>query len=133
MNEHVSQDRLFDWPVVSYQGKPCCIKASPVVSRQRQFVIVVVLYNLQVSDSVTVTVTSSLEAGPFTYVVISRGAVVDEGYGALVGGTATLSLTVGQNYTPKAAILVYAVVGGELLADSISFNVNGVFENSVSI
>ena len=65
--------------------------------------------------------------------VTSGGRVVHHGTGQLSSGTSTFSLTVTQSYTPQAYIVVSAVVGGELLADSISFNIDGVFQNSVSI
>ena len=44
----------------------------------------------------------------------------------------TFNLPITQEFTPQATLVVYAVVGGELLADSIQFNVEGAFQNEVS-
>ena len=88
---------------------------------------------LQVNDVVAVNVASTQQTGPYTYMVTSGGRIVHHGTGQLSSGTSTFSLTVTQSYTPQAYIVVSAVVGGELLADSISFNIDGVFQNSVSI
>lgn len=81
----------------------------------------------------TVTIGSSQQTGAYTYYVMARGKMVANGEGTLAAGTATLPITIRQMFTPQATIIVSALVGGELLADSITFSVNGVFENSVSI
>lgn len=82
-------------------------------------------------DSVAVTVSSSSRTGTFVYLASSRARIIAYGSGTLDSPTFNLPIT--QEFTPEATLLVYAVVGGELLADSIQFNVEGTFLNEVRL
>ncbi|XP_067935245.1 CD109 antigen-like [Watersipora subatra] len=87
----------------------------------------------QVGDTVTVTVSSSKREGPFDYAVTSGGRIVSHGSGSLSSGTATFAVSVTQEFTPQAYLVVSATVENEFLADSISFNIDGAFQNEVSV
>ena len=76
------------------------------------------------------TVSASDNSGSFTYIATSGAKIITYDSGSLSSPTFNLPIT--QEFTPQATLVVYAVVGGELLADSIQFNVEGAFQNEVS-
>ena len=76
------------------------------------------------------TVSASDNSGSFTYIAVSGAKIITYDSGSLSSPTFNLPIT--QEFTPQATLVVYAVVGGELLADSIQFNVEGAFQNEVS-
>ena len=65
--------------------------------------------------------------------VLSRGAIVSAGN--IDGGnkkSVSFSIQVNAKMAPNARIVVYYVrTDGEIVTDSISFDVEGVFENQV--
>ncbi|KAM4704398.1 alpha-2-macroglobulin-like [Rhinophrynus dorsalis] len=77
----------------------------------------------------------------FHYVVMAKGSLVSTGKHA-VGtvanheshGDFTFDLNAGTSISPKARVLVYVVLdSGEVIADSITFNVEKCFENKVQM
>lgn len=66
---------------------------------------------------------------------MSRGAIVDSG--KINGANKTsvsFSVPVSEKMAPKARIIVYYIrTHGEIVADSFSFDVEGDFENQVSM
>ncbi|XP_067660553.1 CD109 antigen-like [Haliotis asinina] len=70
------------------------------------------------------------------YQVLSRGSIVDTGTirGQRNCKLTSFSIPVTSKMAPNSRIIVYYVrADGELVADSVSFDVDGVFENKVSI
>lgn len=67
-----------------------------------------------------------------TYQVMSKGKVVSTGSVDLVNGILNFPIT--ADMAPKAKLMVYYVrPNGEVVADGLSFNVEGIFENQVTI
>ncbi|XP_076446304.1 CD109 antigen-like [Babylonia areolata] len=69
------------------------------------------------------------------YQVMSRGSIVAAGSVSAGGASsATFSLPLQSNMAPNARIVVYYVrADGEIVTDSISFDVDGAFQNKVSV
>ncbi|XP_071088369.1 CD109 antigen-like isoform X3 [Haliotis cracherodii] len=78
-----------------------------------------------------VKVTESISE--LVYQVMSRGSIVDTGY-INKANLASFSIPVTSKMAPNARIIVYYVrKDGEIVTDSVSFDVDGAFENKVSI
>ncbi|XP_071088381.1 CD109 antigen-like isoform X2 [Haliotis cracherodii] len=78
-----------------------------------------------------VKVTESISE--LVYQVMSRGSIVDTGYINKANLT-SFSIPVTSKMAPNARIIVYYVrTDGEIVTDSVSFDVDGAFENKVSI
>ena len=61
---------------------------------------------------------------------MSRGSIVDTGSASSL----TFSVPINYKMAPNARIIVYYVrTDGEVVTDSISFDVEGTFQNQVSI
>ncbi|KAJ8297468.1 hypothetical protein KUTeg_023999 [Tegillarca granosa] len=80
-------------------------------------------------------VKSTQSVGELVYQVMSRGSIVAAG---TVNGhnakTFTFGIPVDASMAPNARIITYYVrTDGEIVTDSISFDVEGVFDNKVSI
>nr|AVP12646.1 CD109 antigene-like protein 1 [Littorina littorea] len=69
------------------------------------------------------------------YQVMSRGSIVSAGKVAAAGASSKLfSLSVTPAMAPNARIVLYYVrTDGEIVTDSISFDVEGAFQNQVSV
>lgn len=59
----------------------------------------------------------------------SRGRLVTYGTGDF--SSPTFNLAIAQDFTPQVTLVVYATLEGEVLADSVQFNVEGAFQNEV--
>lgn len=90
------------------------------------------LIGVQVGEVGEISITSSGSSESYFYAVMSKGKVVSSGSGVLSDGQAMFTVTITQDFTPQAYVVVYAVLAGELLADSFSFNIEGTFVNDVS-
>ena len=61
---------------------------------------------------------------------MSKGNIVSAGRVNLVNGILNFPIT--ANMAPKAKVMVFYVrPDGEVVADGLSFNINGIFENEV--
>ncbi|XP_077202374.1 ovostatin-like [Paroedura picta] len=74
----------------------------------------------------------------FFHILMSQGKIVANGkqqVSVTIGqsGTFSVSLNVDQNLAPRAKMMVYILHDGELVADSISFEVEKCFRNKVSL
>ncbi|XP_064610073.1 CD109 antigen-like [Liolophura sinensis] len=90
---------------------------------------------LQVGDEANFDLKSTSPMTSVIYQVLSRGSIVSAGKVDASGQlTKTFSLTVTSGMAPTARIIVYAVrPDGEIVTESISFNVDGIFQNKVSV
>ncbi|XP_052773206.1 CD109 antigen-like [Mya arenaria] len=69
-----------------------------------------------------------------TYQVYSRGTLVDAGKILVSGKETTWRLPVMSSMAPRARVVAFYVrKNGEVVADSLTINVEGVFENKVSV
>ncbi|XP_052770025.1 CD109 antigen-like isoform X2 [Mya arenaria] len=69
-----------------------------------------------------------------TYQVYSRGTLVDAGKILVSGKETTWRLPVTSSMAPRARVVAFYVrKNGEVVADSLTINVEGVFENKVSV
>jgi len=80
-------------------------------------------YCIELATGQCATKVSLSEKGFYLFFIADSGDIVD--------GSAEVILTMAKTFTPQVSVVVYSVVSGELLADSVSFNVEGVFDNSV--
>ena len=63
---------------------------------------------------------------------MSKGKIVDSGAVDLSSGT--FPLTVTANMAPKAKVIVFYIrPDGEVVADGLSFNVDGMYQNEVIV
>ena len=66
----------------------------------------------------------------FALKVMSKGKIVDTGPVDLASGYLMLPIT--SSMAPKAKVIVFYVrPDGEVVADGLSFNVEGIFQNQV--
>ncbi|XP_064609639.1 CD109 antigen-like [Liolophura sinensis] len=90
---------------------------------------------LQAGDEANFDLKSTNPMTSVIYQVLSRGSIVSAGKVDASGQlTKTFSLPVTSDMAPTARIIVYYVRDdGEIITDSISFNVDGIFQNKVSV
>ncbi|CAC5388514.1 CD109 [Mytilus coruscus] len=91
--------------------------------------------HLKAGSGANFEIQSTQAVTSLVYQVLSRGVIV--GAGTVNGGnkkTVPFSIAVNSKMAPNARIVVYYVkTDGEIVTDSISFDVEGVFNNQVSI
>ncbi|XP_071127944.1 CD109 antigen-like isoform X2 [Mytilus edulis] len=91
--------------------------------------------HLKAGSGANFEIQSTQAVTSLVYQVLSRGVIV--GAGTVNGGnkkTVPFSISVNSKMAPNARIVVYYVrTDGEIVTDSISFDVEGVFNNQVSI
>lgn len=69
----------------------------------------------------------------FNYVITSKGNIIVAGQEGVSSGIYTFAVTLSAEMSPSATIVVYHVGRfGDVLADSITFPVNGISRNNVS-
>lgn len=69
--------------------------------------------------------------GKYTYFISARGALVAQGSGT--ASPTPVNVPVTQAFSPQATVVVYALIKGEMYADTLTINVDGLFENQVNI
>ncbi|RUS86836.1 hypothetical protein EGW08_005432, partial [Elysia chlorotica] len=90
---------------------------------------------IQAGDIIDLEVSSTQPLTQLIYQVLSRGRIVKTGTVTSQSQTVqAFSLTTDASMAPNARIVVYYVrADGEIVTDSISFSVDGVFLNKVSV
>lgn len=69
----------------------------------------------------------------FNYVIISKGNILLAGQETVSSSIYTFAVTLSAEMAPSATIVVYHVGKfGDILADSLTFPVNGIARNNVS-
>ncbi|XP_053399007.1 CD109 antigen-like [Mercenaria mercenaria] len=86
--------------------------------------------NLRPGQTATFDIKSTESVPSAVYQVMSRGSVVAAG--SFIGNT--FNIPIDSDMAPNARIIVYYVrTDGEVVTDSISFDVDGAFQNEVTI
>ncbi|BFZ24492.1 hypothetical protein BsWGS_27530 [Bradybaena similaris] len=90
---------------------------------------------IQAGDAVSFTVKSTEPLNHVVYQVLSRGGIVKTGNIAVNNVPVyTFTITSDPSMAPNARIVVYYVrADGEIVTDSISFDISGAFKNKVSL
>lgn len=70
----------------------------------------------------------------FNYVIISKGNIILASHEVTSSSIYTFVVTLSAEMSPSATIVVYHVGHfGDVLADSLTFPVNGILRNNVSV
>lgn len=70
----------------------------------------------------------------FNYIVVSKGIILVAGREEMTSMLKTFSFTVSSEMAPAATIIVYDIVpGGEVIADSMTFPVDGISRNNFTV
>ncbi|BFZ14930.1 hypothetical protein BsWGS_17968 [Bradybaena similaris] len=90
---------------------------------------------IQAGDAIAFRVKATYALGTVVYQVLSRGKMVKSGSINANGQTEyAFSITSDSSMAPRSRIVAYHVrADGEIVTDSISFEVNGAFKNKVAI
>ncbi|PIK40231.1 hypothetical protein BSL78_22928 [Apostichopus japonicus] len=88
-----------------------------------------------IGQDVTFTVTTTEIPSELTYTVISQGNIMlVDSLKALTGNVNTITLAVDARMAPRAKVIVSFVRDdGEVIADSVELQVDGIFKNQVSV
>lgn len=69
----------------------------------------------------------------FSYVIVSKGIILVASQETTTSSVYTFSVTLSAEMAPSATIVIYHVGKfGDVLADSLTFPVNGISRNNVS-
>ncbi|XP_044151956.1 ovostatin-like isoform X1 [Bufo gargarizans] len=74
----------------------------------------------------------------FNYLVLSRSAIVQSGQkdvdlSSSRNGSFSLDLPVSADMAPRADLVIYSLLGNEMIADTVSLNIEKCFRNQVSM
>lgn len=70
----------------------------------------------------------------FNYIVVSKGIILLSGRVAMTSMLHTFTFTVSNEMAPTSTIVVYDIVpGGEVVADSLTFPVDGISQNNFTV
>jgi len=87
-----------------------------------------------VSNYIIFHVRSNYYVRLFSYLVVSKGIVLMAGREEMTSMLKTFSFSVSSEMAPTATIIVYDIVpGGEVVADSLTFSVDGISRNNFTV
>jgi len=70
----------------------------------------------------------------FSYIVVSKGILLMAGREEMTSSLKTFSFSVSSEMAPTATVIVYDIVpGGEVIADSLTFSVDGISRNNFTV
>lgn len=85
-------------------------------------------------EYVILHVQSNFFLDSFNYVVMSKGIILLAGQEAMQNSIRTFAITLSAEMAPAATVLVYHIDRrSQVIADSLTFPVNGVSRNNVSL
>lgn len=88
---------------------------------------------LQVGEYIILHVQSNFFMESFNYIVMSKGIILHTAQEIMKNNIRTFAVTLSAEMAPAATILVYNVGRyGDIVADSLTFPVNGISRNNVS-
>uniref|UniRef100_A0A2M4B942 TEP1-F n=1 Tax=Anopheles marajoara TaxID=58244 RepID=A0A2M4B942_9DIPT len=88
----------------------------------------------KVGEYITLHVQGNFYLKQFDYLVMSKGIILITGHENMDGGVKTMSITLSAEMAPAATIVVWHIGRyGKLLADSLTFPVNGISRNNFTV
>uniref|UniRef100_A0A182NU17 TEP1-F n=1 Tax=Anopheles dirus TaxID=7168 RepID=A0A182NU17_9DIPT len=88
----------------------------------------------KVGEYITLHVQSNFYTLDFHYLVMSKGIILVTGHENMKGGVKTMGITLSAEMAPAATIVVWHIGRyGKLLADSLTFPVNGISRNNFTV
>lgn len=90
--------------------------------------------SLQVGEYLILHVRTNFYAETFNYIVVSKGIVLLTGSHGSSPSVTTLSIPLSAEMAPVATVVIYHVAKyGEVVADSLTFPVNGISRNNFTL
>jgi len=88
---------------------------------------------LQVGEYIILHVQSNFYMEVFNYIIMSKGIILINGEEKMQTTIRTFAVTLSAEMAPVATVVVYHVGRyGDIVADSLTFPVNGISRNNVS-
>lgn len=87
----------------------------------------------QVGEYIVFHVQSNFYVESFDYIVMSKGIILHSSQEIMTNNIRTFAVTLSAEMAPAATVVVYTLARhGDIIADSLTFPVNGISRNNVS-
>jgi CD109 antigen len=90
--------------------------------------------NGKVGEYIVFHIESNFHMETFQYLVMSKGIILTNGVESFQDGVKTMSITLSAEMAPVATMVVWNIgIKGQIVADSITFPVNGISRNNFTV